>query len=156
MANLNSEFKSIVETLEKNIKNKEDLELVKEQIFKLYNLFFDEITELESLANSRIAEMTQKQANIEEKLGVIEKEVKNISVDIYGEEDDEDEDGEYDFTILCPYCDNEFTLEVDELKDEIVCPECNNIIELDWGHECDEGGCGSCGHHCHHDEDDDM
>lgn len=154
MSNLNSEFKKILETLENNIKNKDDLELVKVQIFNLYNLFFDEITNLENLANSRISELTQRQVSMEETLKSMEKEVKNIAVDIYGEE--ESEDGEYDFTIVCPYCDEEFSLEVDELEDEVKCPNCNETIELDWGHECDEGSCGSCGHHCHHDEDDDM
>lgn len=152
--NLNTEFKNILEILEKNIKNPDDLELVKVQIFNLYNLFFEEISKLEELANSRISEMAQMQASMEEKLKTIEKEVKNISVDIYGEEDDGD--GEYDFTIVCPYCNNEFTLEVDELNNEVTCPECNNIIELDWGHECDDDDCSSCGHNCHHDEDDDM
>lgn len=154
MSNLNSEFKNILETLENNIKDKEDLEFVKVQIFKLYNLFFDEITNLENLANSRISELTQRQVSMEETLRSMEKEIKNIAVDIYGEE--ESEDGEYDFTIVCPYCDEEIVLEVDELKDEVICPSCNETIELDWGHECDEGSCSSCGHHCHHDEDDDM
>lgn len=154
MSNLNSEFKNILETLENNIKNKEDLELVKVQIFNLYNLFFDEVSNLENLANSRISELAGKQAEMEETLKSIEKEVKNISIDIYGEE--EDEDGEYTFTIACPYCDEEFSLDVDELEDEVTCPNCNEVIELDWGHECDEGDCSSCGHHCHHDEDDDM
>ena len=154
MSNLNSEFKNILETLENNIKNKEDLELVKVQMFNLYNLFFDEVSNLENLANSRISELAGKQAEMEETLKSIEKEVKNISIDIYGEE--EDVDGEYTFTIACPYCDKEFSLDVDELEDEVTCPNCNEIIELDWGHECDEGDCSSCGHHCHHDEDDDM
>ena len=154
MNNLNSEFKIILENLEKNLKNKEDLEFVKTQMFNLYNLFFDEITNLENLANSRMAEISQKQASMEEKLDEIGKEVKNISVDIYGEEDLED--GDYNFTIACPYCNYEFEVGVDDLKDTIFCPECNNEIELDWGHECDEDSCNSCSGHCHHDEDDDM
>lgn len=154
MSNLNSEFKSILETLESNMKNKEDLELVKVQMFNLYNLFFDEMSNLENLANSRISELAQKQAGMEETLKSIEKDVKNISVDIYGEE--ESDDGEYNFTIACPYCNEEFSVEMDELEDEITCPNCNEIIELDWGHDCDEGNCSSCGHGCHHDEDDDM
>jgi len=155
MSNLNTEFKTILETLEKNIKDKDDLELVKVQMFKLYNLFFDEVTNLENLANFRMAEVAEKQASMEERLESIQKEVKNISVDIYGEEELDDED--YDFTISCPYCNNEFTVEIEDMKDEVTCPECNNVIELDWGHECDEDGCSGCGHHhCHHDEDDDM
>ena len=152
---LSSEFKNVIKILEENIKDQEELELVKVQIFNLYNSFFEEISKLEDLANSRIAEISQMQASMDEKLKGIEKEVKNISVDIYGEE--ENEAGEYDFTITCPYCNNEFTVEVDELGNEITCPECNNLIELDWGHECDDGDCGSCGHHhCHYDEDDEM
>ena len=123
-------------------------------MFNLYNLFFDEVTNLENLANSRMAELNERQANMEEKIDSIQKEVKNISIDIYGEEIEDEED--YNFTIECPYCDNEFTLEVEDLKDEIECPKCNNVIELDWGHGCDEEGCCGCGHHCHHDEDDDM
>lgn len=154
MSNLNSEFKAILETLENNIKDKDDLELVKVQMFNLYNLFYDEVVNLENLANSRISEIAQIQASIEEKVQTIEKEVKNISIDIYGEEDDED--GEYDFTVTCPYCNNEFTIEMDELKDEITCPECNNVVELDWGHECDEDDCDCCDHKCNHDEDEDM
>ncbi len=154
MSNLNTEFKNILDTLEKNMKDKDDLELAKVQMFNLYNLFFDEVTNLENLANSRMAEVAERQASMEERLESIQKEVKNISVDIYGEEIDSEED--YNFTISCPYCDNEFTLEVEEMKDEVTCPNCNNIIELDWGHECDEDGCEGCGHHCHHDEDDDM
>ena len=73
MSNLNSEFKKILETLENNMKNKEDLELVKVQIFNLYNLFFDEITDLENLANSRISELTQRQVSMEETLKSMEK-----------------------------------------------------------------------------------
>ncbi len=153
MSNLNSDFKNILEILENNLKNKEDLELVKVQMFSLYNLFFDEIANLENLANSRISELTKKQTDMENTLKSIEKEIKNISIDIYGEDEDSDE---YTFTINCPYCDEEFTLEMDKLEDEITCPNCNEIIELDWGHECDEGNCSSCGHICNHDEDDDM
>lgn len=148
---LSAEFKNVIKTLEENIKDTEILELVKVQMFNLYNSFFEEISKLEDLANSRMAEISQMQANMEEKLKGIEKEVKNISVDIYGEEE-----GEYDFTVTCPYCNNEFTVEVDELGNEITCPECNNVIELDWGHECDDDNCDSCNHHCHYDEDDEM
>ena len=154
MSNINAEFKEILETLEKNMKNKDDLELVKVQMFNLYNLFFDEVTNLETLANSRMAEMAGKQKDVDERLGKIEKEIKNISVDIYGEEENEDEE-DYNFTIECPYCNFEFNVEVDELENTITCPECKKDIELDWGHDCDEEGCAGCDHHCYN-EDDDM
>ena len=78
-------------------------------------------------------------------------EIKTMEKELYIDEDS-------DFSITCPYCNNEFIVECEELKDEIECPECNNIIELDWGDGC---SCGDdeCGHdcsHCHHDEEDDM
>ena len=154
MPNLNAEFKKILGNLEKNMKDKDDLELAKVEIFNLYNLFFDEVSNLESLANSRIAEIAERQAGMEEKLDEIKKEVNNISVDIYGEEEGEDED--YSLTIACPYCNYEFDITVDEANDIIFCPECNNQIELDWGHDCSEDGCSGCSHHCHPDEDDDI
>ena len=71
---------------------------------------------------------------------------------------------DFDFEIVCPYCNYEFVIDVDENKTEIECPECNNLIELDWSGDVDDepsaGGClGDC-HGCHgcgsEDEDDDM
>ena len=83
--------------------------------------------------------------------------IDNIEKDIYAEEG-------FDFEIVCPYCESEFIIDVDENKTEVECPECNNIIELDWTGNVDDepehDGCnGSC-HGCHgcedNDEDDDM
>ena len=42
----NSNYKLVYFCVANLIKNKEDLELVKVQMFNLYNLFFDEITNL--------------------------------------------------------------------------------------------------------------
>jgi len=82
----------------------------------------------------------------------VEKELKEIQEDIYGDETD--------FAILCPYCNYEFVMEGLELKEEIECPECENVIELDWGNEEKEehscGGCGGGGGCCHGDDQDDM
>ena len=66
-------------------------------------------------------------------------------------------DEECDFSITCPYCNNEFIVDCDELKDEVECPECNNIIELDWGDECDgHDGCDGHCSHCNHEDEEDM
>ena len=54
MANFNSEFKKILKNLEDNITDKEALEAAKVEVFNLYNLFFDEITNLEQTINNRI------------------------------------------------------------------------------------------------------
>lgn len=150
MSNLNVKFKKILEELERNIKNKEDLDYIKVQIFNLYNLFFEEINRIEDMTATRMETIAGTQAVLQEKVEKLENEIKSMERELYIDEDS-------DFSITCPYCNNEFIVETEELKDEIECPECNNIIELDWGDECD---ChDTCGHdcsHCHHEEDDDM
>jgi len=151
MSNLNIKFKQILDDLEKNIQNKEDLEYVKVQIFNLYNILFDEVNKIEEMTASRMEAIAGAQATLQEKFDSLEREVKSMEKELFIDE-------ESDFSITCPYCNNELIVECEELKDEIECPECNNTIELDWGDEC---GCGDdeCGHDCsccHNDEDDDM
>ena len=150
MSNLNVKFKKILEDLEKNIQNKEDLEYIKVQIFNLYNMFFDEVNRIEEMTASRMETVAASQAALQEKVDKLENEIKSMEKELYIDEDS-------DFSITCPYCNKEFIVECEELKDEIECPECNNIIELDWGDNCDgHDGCSHDCSHCHHDEDDDM
>lgn len=66
---------------------------------------------------------------------------------------------DFDFEIVCPYCENEFLISADSSKNKTKCPICKNIIEIDWSGNLDEdshgcGGCQGCGKHI--DEDDDM
>ena len=42
---------------------------------------------------------------------------------------------DFEFEIVCPYCNYEFIADIDEHEDEILCPECNNPIELDWSED---------------------
>ena len=159
MSNFNVEFKKILKNLEENVSDKESLEIAKVEMFNLYNLFFDEITNLEQSLNDKMVAIAETQLSMQEKLNNIDKAVKNIEKDIYDDTDFE-EDEDYDVEVKCPYCNATFTAQMDELTaPEIVCPECSNTIELDWGEddECGCGGCHGCGHdHHHHDEDDDM
>ena len=78
MANFNSEFKKILKELEDNISDKNALETAKVEMLKLYNLFFDEITDLEQTINDRMVEMAQTQLDIEEKLKSMDKSIKRI------------------------------------------------------------------------------
>lgn len=164
MSNFNSEFKKILKNLENNITDKEALETAKVEIFNLYNLFFDEITNLEQTVNTKILAIAESQLHVEEKIKEMNKSIRNIEKDIYM--DDEMDNEDYDVEIRCPYCDKTFTAEADELTaNEIICPECNNTIELDWGEDCecgcedDDCDCCSGEHNCHcrnEDEDEDM
>ena len=153
MAELNAKFKQILSDLEENLQNKEDIEYVKTQIFNLYNIFFDEMSKIEESVATKIETIAGTQSTLKEKVENIENKVKNMEKEFFLEEDS-------DFSITCPYCNNEFVAEYDELNDEIECPECNNIIELDWGEEDEKnnngcsGNCKGCTHH--NDEDEDM
>lgn len=86
----------------------------------------------------------QKQQEMENKINKMEHIVNKIENDIYL-------DDSFDFEIVCPYCNNEFVVDMDDGKTEVTCPECENIIELDWTGDVDEetfgcspDGCASC------------
>ena len=151
MADLNNKFKQILSDIEENLKNKEDLEYVKTQIFKLYNMFFDEVSKIEETVATKMETISEAEAHLQEKVEKLENKLHSMEKELFIE------DEESDFSITCPYCNNEFIVDYDELKDDIKCPECDNIIELDWGDDCGEhSGCGHDCSHCNHDEEDDM
>ena len=47
MAELQGKFNKIVSDIEKNLQNKQDVEYVKKQISKMYNIFNEELDRLE-------------------------------------------------------------------------------------------------------------
>lgn len=155
MALLKNEYKSFLDDIEKNIKNKEDLEYVKKRFASFADVMLSQIDYIIEYKKEEIENLEKNQQQIEEKMSKMQSVIDNIEKDIYAE------DG-FDFEIICPYCNYEFIIDVDENKTEIQCPECNNTIELDWTGDLDddESGClGDC-HGCHgcsnEDEDDDM
>ena len=117
----NIDYQKILEDLEKNVKDKKDLEYVKGQFSKLVMIFLKEINSMQSIYEKRIYSLESKMNNIEEQLSRIEN-------DIYTEDDLASVE-----ELTCPYCDANFLAEIDETKTEIKCPECENLIELDWG-----------------------
>ena len=146
MSNFNSDYKNVLKNLENNVKDKEALEIAKVEIFNLYNLFFDEITEIEQTMNKKILAIAESQLHVEEEIKNMNKSIKNIEKDIYMEDDMEDE--ECDVEIKCPYCNASFNAQMNDLTaSEIICPECNNSNKLDWG-EDDEYGSGDNGCEC--------
>lgn len=139
MSVLSDNYKRIISEIEEKISNPEEIEFVKEKISELSMLFMDIIDSLTEKADQKIKQIEKKQRQIEEKMEQVENAVNEIESDIYV-----DEDGNFDFEIVCPYCNNEFIAEING-KNEILCPECNNIIELDWNDEDEEGCTGHCG-----------
>lgn len=162
MSILGDNYKKISSEIEQKISNPEEKEFVKAKMEELSMLFLQAFDKLEDTTNERIRQIEEKQQLIENKINNVESSVNEIENDIYLD------DEEFDFEIVCPYCNNEFTTQLNnenELKKEIKCPECNNIIELDWNEEDENCGCsGDCGgcHGCAEDlqedenDDDDM
>lgn len=160
MAELQDNFRKIMTKIEERIQDKETLDFVKEQIANISTLFLDQLDRVVELSTTRLDELVENQRVLNEKIMKVEKSMGNIEKDIYL-------DDEYDFEIVCPYCNYEFVSDfTKEVKEEIECPECHNIIELDWNQEdtseC-EGHCSCCEEGCEHEEemeddneDDDM
>lgn len=150
MSVLSDNYKRIISEIEGKITNPEELEFVKEKVSEISMLFMDVIDNLTEKTDEKIRQIEEKQKQIENKMSQVENVVNEIESDIYVEDDE----GNFDFEIVCPYCNNEFVAEING-KSEILCPECNNIIELDWNDEendCCSGHCSSC-HGCDEDFD---
>lgn len=140
MSDLKGKYKKILEDLENNIKDPEDLLYTKEKIMELTLTFMDIIDRLTALTDARIKEIEERQEEINSRINSVQSMVDEIEGDIY-------EDDDYEFEIICPYCNYEFTTDMEDgEKDEVKCPNCNNIIELDWN---EEGPCSGDCSHCH-------
>lgn len=153
MGKLKNEYKSFLDDIEKNIKNKEDLEYVKGRFASFLDIVLDQMDYIMDYKKEEITRLEDTQNKLSSQIGQMQQVIDNIEKDIYAE------DG-FDFEISCPYCNYEFIIDVDENKTEVECPECQNIIELDWsGGEAEEEnkGCSGNCHGCYGcDEDDDM
>ena len=155
MSEFRKEFKNFMDDLEKNIKNKEDLEYVRGRTADFLNVVLEQMENIINFKEEKINQMETMQQELDQKMNKIQQTIDNIEQDIYSE------DG-FDFEIVCPYCNYEFFIDVDSEKSEIECPECKNIIELDWtgGEEPEDSQ--NCAGHCSHcngcdePEDDDM
>ena len=152
MESIKNEYKSFLDDIEKNIKNKEDLEYIKKRLSSFVDVIVEKVDDIANYRKEEIEQLEERQNEIEEKMSKMQGIIDNIKKDIYAEEG-------FDFEIVCPYCENEFIIDVDENKTEVECPECNNVIELDWTGNVDEepehDACnGSC-HGCHGCEDND-
>lgn len=159
MGTLKDEYKSFLDDIDQNIKNKEDLQYIKERFASFLDVILDQMDYLVEYKKEEIEKLQNTQKELDDKMAKMQQVVDNIEKDIYSE------DG-FDFEIVCPYCNYEFVIDMDENKTEIECPECNNIIELDWTGDLEEeqdscsGHCSGC-HGCsedseENDEEDDM
>ena len=150
MSQLQDNFNAIIAKIEERITDADELNFIKEQIAGISMLYIDELNKIMDLSERRVNKVFENQKILEKKLEDIEKNMSNIKEELFVED-------EYDFEIICPYCNHEFVSDIDSKNKEVKCPECGNIIELDWNeeeHDCG-GHCGSCGGCGHEEECDD-
>ncbi len=150
MSVLQDKFNSIIAKIEERITDPEELEFVKQQIADISMMYIDEINKIMDLSERRVNQVYENQKILEQKMAEIERGMNTIEKELFIED-------EYDFEIVCPYCNHEFLTDINSDKKEVECPECHNVIELDWNseeHEC-SGHCGSCGG-CGTDEDEET
>lgn len=141
MSDLSTRFQDIMKDIENNISNEKDLEFINKKITEISMLYMEVLSGMNEVIQNKIENIEKVQSSIETKVNKIQTSIAGIENDIY-------DDG-YDFEIICPYCNNEFTADI-ESKSDIRCPECQNVIELDWNGEesvC-SGSCSSCGSNC--------
>lgn len=151
MSQLQDNFNAIIAKIEERITDADELNFIKEQIAEISMLYIDELNKIMDLSERRVNKVFENQKILEKKLEDIEKNMSNIKEELFVED-------EYDFEIICPYCNHEFVSDIDSKNKEVKCPECGNIIELDWNeeeHDCG-GHCGSCGGCGHEEEYDDS
>ena len=142
---LKNEMNDFIQSLEDRIKDKNDLQHLKDKANHLLEAFANELERVIKYKADEIKRIEERQQQSDEKLEEMELIIKNIAKDIYEEYED--------FEIICPYCNFEFDSEVDETISEVICPECGNSIELDWETDVDESECDRSCSSCNHDED---
>ena len=140
MSSLKNEYKSFLDDIEKNIKNPQDLEYIKERFAKFMDVIIEKIDNILDSKNEQLEHLLKMQTSLEKRMDKMQNILDNIEKDIYSDEG-------FDFEIICPYCNYEFIADIDDSKTEVQCPECKNMIELDWSGENDEDP-DECSGHC--------
>lgn len=152
MSNLNDEYENIISKIESSITDEKELQIVKNEIAKLTILFINTVDKVMEYSEEKLANLEEKHQDLEERLNMLQNKMSKIEKDIY-------EEDEFEFDVICPYCNHQFVTNIDlEVNSEIKCPECKNIIELDWNEDEEESGkenCKGC-EECNKNEKDDF
>lgn len=142
MSKLQEDFNAIIAKIEERITDEEELNFIKQQIADISMLYMNELDKVMDISERRVNQVVENQRILEKKQLELETALNNMEKELFvGEED-------YDFEIVCPYCNHEFVSDIGSDVKEVECPECHNIIELDWNQETESecgGHCGSCG-----------
>lgn len=149
MSELKNRYHAILQDIENHIQDEQEKKYVIEKFQELSMVFMDIIDRLTYMNDIKMKELEERQHEIDNKLEEVKQSVDGIESDIYEEGED------YEFEIICPYCNYQFLADISsDTNTEVECPECHNIIELDWnGEEECEHECSHCMHDCSVNED---
>lgn len=150
MAKLQEDFNAIIAKIEERITDEEELNFIKQQIADISMLYINELNKVMDISERRVNQVVENQRVLEKKQLELEAALNNMEKELFVSEED------YNFEIVCPYCNHEFVSDIGSDIHEVECPECHNTIELDWNQESEGecgGHCGSCGG-CEHDQED--
>ena len=94
MESIKNEYKSFLDDIEKNIKNKEDLEYIKKRLSSFVDVIVEKVDDIANYRKEEIEQLEERQNEIEEKMSKMQGIIDNIEKDIYAEEG-------FDFEIVC-------------------------------------------------------
>ena len=139
MSDFNKKYQELISELEKSIKDKNELNQIKGILSELVIFLTDRV--------SKSVEMESDINKIDRNVRRLQKRIEEIEEDIYVDIDEDVEsleklgydqmhDHDYEFEIICPYCDYEFITDNSYKNNSTIkCPKCKKIIELDWNFE---------------------
>lgn len=145
---LKEEMNRYFDDIDAMVTSKMEALKMKQRALELFNTVVDIVEEIADYKSEEIQELAKRQEEAEKRTEELKKKMDELFRDIYDEYED--------FDIVCPYCNYEFSAEIDQSSKEITCPECHNTIELDWSGDPDseddgngsQPGCGGSCPHC--------
>ena len=82
MGTLKSEYKSFLDDIEKNIKNKEDLEYIKKRFSNFLDIMLDQMDYISEYKKEQIDALEKNQKEMQEKINKMQEVLDNIEKDI--------------------------------------------------------------------------
>ena len=104
MLNFKKKIQEIMKEIDENISNEKEREFVNKKIVELSMLHIDFVNDMNEAIKNKMDLLENNQIEIQNKIDRIQTSIAGIENDIY-------EEG-FDFEIVCPYCNNEFTADI--------------------------------------------
>ena len=91
-----------------------------------------------------LVDMQEAQEELGDGLDAVSDDLEDVEDLLFGEDDEEDEDGEV-YATTCPNCEEEIFFDESILEDGgVECPNCGEKLDFDLEEDCG-GCCGACG-----------